>query len=88
MIDIKYRQLVTEVIERHFKDAPKPDGSTETNLYLTLKENACKEIYSYVESLKVSKAVQMEMFFYAEDRAQNVIDNLLPSLKRNPKRYK
>ena len=49
MIGEKFQQYVAEVIERHFKDAPKPDRKIETNRHhATLKGAVHREVRVYI----------------------------------------
>lgn len=89
MIYEEFQQYVAEVVERHFKDAPGPDGTTETNKHhIALKSAACKEIYDYISSLNMDEDLKYEIENFAEKKAQSAIYAFFTTIKRKPKRYK
>lgn len=89
MINEEFQQYVAEVVERHFKDAPGPDGTTETNKHhIALKSAACREIYDYISLQNLDEGQKYEMENFAEKKAQSAIYALFTTVKRKPKRYK
>lgn len=89
MISEAFQQYVAEVVEKHFKDAPAPDGKTATNQdHANLKDAACDEINNYIALQAGDEQEKREMTRYAEDRAQSAIYALFPKITRKPKRYR
>lgn len=89
MIPESFKLYVAEVVAKHFADAPKPDGTVETNRrHIEIKEAACKQMYNHINKLAKDKDERHELSQYAENEAQSGIYSLFTHPVRKPKRYK